>query len=102
MMSMENLQLEILVTKKNNEINKHKKKLYLTWVEMGHHALARGSTSLLVGEQWLGEMEMEERESGWFESKRSQSIHKHHNNMQNEECLKSDPPTCLYSFSKGF
>ena len=53
----------------------HKQKLYLTWVEMGHHALALGRTSLLVGEQWLGEMEMEERESGWFESKRSQSIH---------------------------
>ena len=49
----------------------HKQKLYLTWVEMGHHSLAHGSTSLLVGEQWLGEMEMEERESGWFESKRS-------------------------------
>ena len=32
----------------------HKQKLYLTWVEMGHHALAHGSTSLLVGEQWLG------------------------------------------------
>ena len=47
-----------------------KQKLYLTWVEMGHHAPAHGSTSLLVEEQWLGEMEMEERESGWFESKR--------------------------------
>ena len=32
--------------------------------------------SLLVGKKWLDEMEMEERESGWFESKRSQSIHK--------------------------
>ena len=52
----------------------HEKKLYLTWVEMGHHALAHGSTSIFVGEQWLGEMEMEERESRWFESKRSQSI----------------------------
>ena len=28
----------------------HEKKLYLTWVEMGHHALAHGSTSL----SWLG------------------------------------------------
>ena len=44
----------------------HEKKLYLTWVEMGNHALAHGSTSLLVGKQWLDEMEMEERESGWF------------------------------------
>ena len=53
----------------------HKQKIYLTWVEMGHHALAHGSTSLLVGEQWLGEMEIKERESGSFERKRSQSIH---------------------------
>ena len=44
---------------------------------MGHHALAHGSTSLLVGKQWLGEMEMEERESGWFE--------------RSEECFESDP-----------
>ena len=53
----------------------HKQKLYLTWVEMVHHALAHGSTSLLVGKQWFDEMEMEERESGWFERKRSQRIH---------------------------
>ena len=57
-------------------------RLYLTYMEMGHHALAHGSTSLLVGKQWLGEMEMEERESGWFESKSSQSIHEQHNNRQ--------------------
>ena len=42
----------------------HEKKLYLTYVEMGHHALAHGSTSLLDGKKWLDEMEMEERESG--------------------------------------
>ena len=101
-MSMANLQLEILVRKQNKEINMHEKKLYLTWVEMGHHALAHGSTSLLVGEQWLGEMEMEERESGWFESKRSQSIHGQHNNMQMRSVLRVTPPPSLYSFSKGF
>ena len=71
-------------------------------MEMGHHALTHGSTSLLVGKQWLGEMEMKERESGWFESNRSQSIHRQHNNMQNEECFESDPPPSVYSFSKGF
>ena len=62
MMLMENLQLDILVRKQNKEINMHEKKQYLTWVETGHHALAHGSTSLLVGEQWLGEMEMKEGE----------------------------------------
>ena len=46
---MENLQMKILVRKQNKQINMHKNKLYLTWVEMGHHALAHGSTSLLVG-----------------------------------------------------
>ena len=76
----------------------HEKKLYLTWVEMGHHALARGSTSLLVGEQWLGEMEMEERESGWFESKRSQSIHRKHNNMQMRSVLRVTPTLLIYFF----
>ena len=99
---MENPQIEILVRKQSKKINMDKKKLYLTWVEMGHHALAHGSTSLLVGKQCLVEMEMEERESGCFESKRSQSIHGQHNNMQNEECFESDPPPSLYSFSKGF
>ena len=72
---MKNLQMEIPVRKQNKQINMRKKKEYLTYVEMGHHALAHGSTSLLVRKQWLDEMEMEERESGWSESKRSQSIH---------------------------
>ena len=80
----------------------HKRKLYLTWVEMGHHALAHGNTSLLVWEQYLGEMEMKEGDSGWFESNRSQSIHGQHNNMQNEECLESDPPPSFYNIFKGF
>ena len=31
------------------------KRSYTSWVEMGHHALAQWSTSLLVGEQWLVE-----------------------------------------------
>ena len=38
--------------------------LYLTWVEMGHYALAHKSTSLLFGNQWLDGMEMEERVGG--------------------------------------
>ena len=42
---------------------------------MGHHALVHGGTSLLVGKKWLDGMEMEERECGWFERQRSQSIH---------------------------
>ena len=72
--------------------------LYLTWVEMGHHALAHGSTSLLVGKQWLDEMEMEERESGWFERERSQSIHGKHNNRQVRSVLRvtPDPPFIVF------
>ena len=38
------------------------------WVEMGHHALACGSTSLGWGS--YGSMEMEERECGWLERQR--------------------------------
>ena len=48
-------------------------------------------------------MEMEEeRECGWFEKQRSQSIHGQHNNRQWEKCFESDPPPSFYSFSKGF
>ena len=99
---MENLQMKILVRKQNKQINMHKKKLYLTWVEMGHHALAHGNTSLLVGEQWLGEVEMEESESGWFESKRSQSIHGKHNNMQMRSVLRVTPHPPYIVFPRGF
>ena len=72
--------------------------LYLTWVEMGHHALAHGSTSLLVGKQWLDKMEMEETKSGWFESKRSQSIHGQHNNRQVRSVLRvtTHPPFIVF------
>ena len=48
------------------------------------------------------EMEMEERECGWFERQRSQSIHGKHNNRLWEKCFESDPPPSFYSFSKGF
>ena len=70
---------------------------------MGHHAQACGSTSL----SWMGsngsmDMEMEERECGWFQRQRSQSIHGQHNNRQMEKCFESDPPPSFYSFSKGF
>ena len=69
---------------------------------MGHHALAHGSTSLLVGKQWLDEMEMEERESGWFESKRSQSIHGQHNNRQVRSVLRVTPHPPYIVFPRGF
>ena len=71
-------------------------------MEMGHHALAHGSTSLLVGEQWLGEMVMEERESGWFESKTSQSIHGQHNNMEMRSVLRVNPHPPYIVFPRGF
>ena len=48
------------------------------------------------------EMEMEERECGWFERQRSQSIHGQHNNRQREKCFESDSPPSFYSVSKGF
>ena len=69
---------------------------------MGHHALAHGRTSLLVGKQWLGEIEMNERESGWFESKRSQSIHGKHNNMQMRSVLKVTPHPSFIVFLRDF
>ena len=56
---------------------------------------------------WMGsngsmEMDMEERECGWFERQRSQSIHGKHNNRQREKLFESDPPPSFYSFCKGF
>ena len=69
---------------------------------MGHHALAHGSTSLLVGKKWLDEMEMEERESGWFESKRSHSIHGQHNNRQVRSVLRVTPHPPYIVFPRGF
>ena len=69
---------------------------------MGHHALAHGSTSLFIGKQWLDEMEMEERESGWFESKRSQSIDKKHNNRKVRSVLRVTPHPPFIFFPKDF
>ena len=65
--------------------------IHYLWVEMGHHALACGSTSLGWGIN--GSMEMKERECGWLERQRSQRIHGQHNNRQWEKCFESDPPT---------
>ena len=69
---------------------------------MGHHALSHGSTSLLVGKQWLDEMDMEEKESGWFERQRSQSIHGQHNNRQVRSVLIVTPHPPFIAFSRGF
>ena len=69
---------------------------------MGHHALAWRSTSLLVGKEWLGEMEMEERESGWFESKRSQSIRGQHNNRKVRSVLRVTPHPPFIFFPRDF
>ena len=76
--------------------------LYLTSVEMGHHALAHGSTSLLVGKQWLDGMEMEERECGWFERQMSQSIRGQHNNRQGRSALRVTPHPPFIAFPRGF
>ena len=69
---------------------------------MGHHDLAHGSTSLLVGKQWIDEMEIEERESGWFESKRSQSIHGQYNNRQVRSVLRVTPHPPFIVFPRDF
>ena len=69
---------------------------------MGHHALANGNTSLLVGKKWLDEMEMEERESGWFERKRSQSIHRQHNNRKVRSVLRVTPHPPFIVFPRYF
>ena len=69
---------------------------------MGHHALAHESTPLLVGKQWLDEMEMEERESGWFENKRSQSIHRQHSNRPVRSVLRVTPHPPYIVSPKGF
>ena len=58
--------------------------------------------SLDCGEQWLGEMEMKEREGGWFESKRSQSIHGKHNNMQMRSVLRVTPYHPYIVLPRGF
>ena len=65
----------------NNKINNIKQKLYIL-VEMGHHALAWGSTSLRNGELWLNGR-TDEREGEWLERK---MVSRHslgkHNSMQ--------------------
>ena len=70
---------------------------------MGHHALAHGSTSLLVGEQWLGEMEMKERESGWLERKMvSRNPLGQHNSMQGRNLLRVTPHPPFIVFPRDF
>ena len=66
---------------------------------MGHHALALGSLSLLVGGAMaqVG-MDVEERECGWFERKRSQSIHGQHNNRQERSVLRVTPHPPFIAF----
>ena len=58
--------------------------------------------SLGWGEQWLGEMEMKERESVWFESKRSQSIHKKRNNRKVRSVLRVTPHPPYIVFPRDF
>ena len=53
-------------------------------------------------EKWLDEMDMEERESGWFESKRSQSIHGKHNNRQVRSVLRVPPHPPFIVFPRDF
>ena len=70
---------------------------------MGHHALAPGSLSLLVGGA-MAQMgiDVEERECGWFERKRSQSIHEQHNNRQERSVLRVTPHPPFIVFQMDF
>ena len=70
---------------------------------MGHHALALGSLSLLVGGEMdqMG-MDVEERECGWFERQRSQSIHGQHNNRQGRSLLRVSPHPPFIVFPRDF
>ena len=61
-----NLQMKYWLESKET---KHERQAIPSLVEMGHHALACGSTSLGRGRN--GSMEMEERECGWLERKMS-------------------------------
>ena len=63
---------------------------------MDHHALALGSLSLLVGGAMaqVG-MDVEERECGWFERQRSQSIHGQHKNRQGKSVFRVTPTLLL-------
>ena len=71
-----------------------------SWVEMGHHALACGSTSLGWGRN--GSMEMEERECGLLERQRSQGIRGQQNNMQGISCLRVTPHPPFIAYSRCF
>ena len=66
---------------------------------MGHHALSPRSLSLLVGGEiaQMG-MDVEERECGWFERQRSQSIHVQHNNRQGRNVLRVTPHPPFIAF----
>ena len=95
--------MKILVRKQSKKINMHKKKLYLNWVEMGHHALALGRLSLLVGGAMsqMG-MDVEERECGWVGRQSSQSIHGQHNNRQGRSALRVTPHPSFIVFPRDF
>ena len=74
------------------------KRLYLL-VEMGHHALAWRSTSILeMGELWI-KGKMDERECGLLER---QTVSRHplwkHNNIQGRNDLRVTPTPLFISF----
>ena len=70
---------------------------------MVHHALAPGSLSLLVGGAMaqVG-MDVEERECGWFETEKSQSIYGQHNNRQGMSVLRVTPRPPFIVFPRDF
>ena len=92
----------MVVRKQLNYLSKYinKMMLYLSFGEMGHHALA-GSTSLshsAMEELWLNGW-MEERVCGWLERQR---VSKHplgqHNSMQGRIVLRVAPTPLFIAF----
>ena len=86
-----NLQVEYENLQTSYGLNKCKEmkqntQVYLFFGAMGHHSLARGSTSLshsAMEEIWLnGEDEWKRGDVGGLRGKESQGIHGQHNSMQ--------------------
>ena len=75
--------------------------LYLSFGEMGHHAMAR-STSLshsAMGERWLnGEDEWKRGGCGWLERKRGLKASTDSITVCKRGVFESDPPPSFYSF----
>ena len=67
------------------------------WVEMGHYALAWGSTSLFGMEAWLVEQWRRGRLNG-LRGKGSQDTHGNHNDRERRSVLRVTPIALFIAF----